>query len=467
MTQIPILNGIYSGDGPELRSSYPVNMVPVPKDSGISQGYLRPADGIVGSGTGPGIGRGGINWNGRCYRVMGSDLVGVGPTGNTATFGHITGTDQVSMTYSFDRLAIAADGKLYYYDGVTLDQVTDPDLGTCLDVIWIGGYFMTTDGTSLVVTELNDPFSVNPLKYGSSEADPDPVLALKKLRNEAYAINRYTIEVFDNVGGSLFPFQRVEGAQIQKGCIGTHACCVYMEAIAFLGSGRNEPPGIYVGVNSTINKISTQEVDTILTGYTEAELANVLLEARVDRNNQYLLVHLPDRTMIFDGAVSAAAGGPVWFTHVTATIGFEQYRAKDFVWCYDKWLVCDPQTPAFGYMTQDVGTHWGQKVRWEFGTIIIYNGGRGAIFFELELVSLTGRINLNEEPRISTSYSIDGETWSQEKSIPVGKRGNRSQRLVWRRQGLMTNWRIQRFRGDSSAHLSFIRLEAQLEPLTV
>jgi len=29
----------------------------------------------------------------------------------------------------------------------------------------------------------------------------------------------------------------------------------------------------------------------------------------------------------------------------------------------------------------------------------------------------------------------------------------------------MGNWRIQRFRGDSQAHLSFARLEAQLEPL--
>jgi hypothetical protein len=29
----------------------------------------------------------------------------------------------------------------------------------------------------------------------------------------------------------------------------------------------------------------------------------------------------------------------------------------------------------------------------------------------------------------------------------------------------MRNWRIQRFKGDSQAHLSFVRLEAQIEGL--
>ena len=65
--QIPILNGIYTDNSPNLRTSYPVNLMPVPKKSGISNGFLRPADGLVANGTGPGVDRGGINWNGVCY----------------------------------------------------------------------------------------------------------------------------------------------------------------------------------------------------------------------------------------------------------------------------------------------------------------------------------------------------------------------------------------------------------------
>ena len=464
--QIPILNGIYADNGPDLRTSYPVNLVPVPKKSGISAGFLRPGDGIVGNGTGPGVDRGGINWNGVCYRVMGTKLVTVASNGAVTVLGDVGGpvNTLVTMDYSFDRLAIASGGRLYYWNG-TLTQVTDPDLGIVLDVVWVDGYFMTTDGTSLVVTELSDPTQVNPLKYGSSEVDPDPVVALLKLRNEVYALNRNTIEVFDNVGGDFFPFQRIDGAQVQKGVIGTFGCCVFVEMIAFLGSGRNEEPGIYLGGNATAQKISTQEIDQLLLNYTEAQLATVKLEARNDRAHQHLYVHLPDRTIVYDAAASAELGEQVWFTLTTSTVGFSQYRARNLVWAYDKWLIGDPQSNAIGYLVDNIGTHWGQIVRWEFGTLIVYNESNGAIFNELELVSLTGRVALGVDPIITTSYSVDGVAWSQDRPLRVGTTGNTTKRLAWLQQGHMRNWRIQRFRGDSQAHLSFVRLEAQIEPL--
>jgi hypothetical protein len=466
--QIQILNGIYTDNGPDLRTSYPVNMVPVPKQSGISAGFLRPGDGIVANGTGPGIDRGGINWNGVCYRVMGTKLVTVAGNGSVTVLGDVGGpvNTLVTLDYSFDRLAIASGGRLYYWNSALgLVQVTDPDLGVVLDVVWVDGYFMTTDGEFLVVTELSDPTQVNPLKYGSSEVDPDPVVALLKLRNEVYALNRNTIEVFDNVGGEFFPFQRIDGAQVQKGVVGTFACCVYVDTIAFLGSGRNEAPGIYIGANATAQKISTQEIDELLLDYTEAQLAQVKLEARNDKAHEHLYVHLPDKTLVYDAAASQELQTQVWFTLTTSTAGFSQYRARNLVWAYDKWLVGDPQSSSIGYLVDNIGTHWGQIVRWEFGTIIVYNEGNGAIFNKLELVSLTGRVALGVDPIITTSYSVDGMAWSQDRGVRVGTIGNTTKRLAWFQQGHMRNWRVQRFRGDSQAHLSFARLEAQLEPL--
>ncbi len=463
--QIPILTGIYTDNGPDFRTAYPVNLVPTPVSNGLSDGYLRPADGIVASGTGPGLDRGGINWNGACYRVMGTKLVTVASNGTVTTLGDVGGSGLVVFDYSFDRLAVTSDGALFYWNGSTLTQVTDPDLGTVVDFCWVDGYFLTTDGEFLIVTELTDPTQVNPLKYGSSEVDPDPINAIIKLRNEVYALNRYTIEVFDNVGGDFFPFARVEGAQIQKGAIGTHGSCVFAEAIAFLGSGRNESPAIYIGANATATKISTTEVDKVLQQFTESELAGAKLEARNDQSHQYLYVHLPDRTFVYDLASSQATRQPVWFTLTSATAGFSQYRARNLVWAYDQWLVGDPASASVGYLTDATGTHWGATVRWEFGTAINYNGGQGAIFHQLELVALTGRVALGADPSVATSYSVDGETWSQPKTISAGKIGDRKKRLVWFKQGHMRNWRIQRFQGTSDAHLSFARLEAQVEPV--
>jgi hypothetical protein len=107
--QIPIASGIYTDTSPAIRTSYPVNMVPVPVDSGISEGFLRPGDGIVQNGTGPGVDRGAINWQGVCYRVMGTKLCSIASNGTVTVLGDVGGTNLVTFDYSFDRLAIASD----------------------------------------------------------------------------------------------------------------------------------------------------------------------------------------------------------------------------------------------------------------------------------------------------------------------------------------------------------------------
>lgn len=463
--QIPVLSGIESDENSELRSRYPRNMVPVPKQNGVSEGYLRPADGIVELATGPGIDRGAINWKGICYRVMGSKLISLSESYSVTVIGDVGNGGQVTFDYSFDRLAIASNQRLYYWDGTTLSAVSDPDLGVVIDFIWVDGYFMTTDGTNLVVTELNDPFSVNPLKYGSSEADPDPIKAIKKLHNEPYALNRYTTEAFQNIGGENFPFQRIEGAQIQRGTIGTHTCCVYLEALAFLGGGRNEAPAIWLGANGNSTKISTREIDILLQAYTETELSTALMEVRVEKTHQTLYLHLLNETVAYDAIASQAVGEPVWHVLTTSMVGNEQYAARNLVWCYDRFIVGHASLAKIGYLTLSLASHWGVEVGWDFDTVILYNASKGAIVYQLELVCLNGRAAIGVDSTVWTCYSLDGEVWSVERAVIAGRSGNRNRRIAWFNQGMLRNWRIQRFRGTSETMLSVLRLEAELEGL--
>lgn len=464
--QLPILSGIYTDSDTRFRTSYPRNLRPIPKATGISDGYLAQAEGIVEFATGPGVDRGGIRWNDVVYRVMAGKLVSVSSNGTVTQIGDIDGTDYVKFDYSFDKLAINGGEKLYLYDGSTLTQVTDVDLGNVLDVIWVDGFFMTTDGEFLVVTELNDPFSVNPLKYGSSEADPDPVKALLKVRNEPHALNRYTIEAFDNIGGDLFPFQRIDGAQIQKGVVGGRACCLFMGAIAFVGGGRNEQVSVYVGANGSAIKIGTSEIDQILSGYSDVTLEFVVAENRNFDSHDLLYIHLPDRTLVYDGAASKELQQQVWYELTSATAGLGRYRARGHVWCYDKWIAGDPTTSKLGYLVDARSDHYGAINGWEFSTPIVYNESRGAVFHSLELISLTGRI-AGVDPVVWASYSLDGMEWSAEKPRPAGKYGERNRRIAWLQNGIMRQRRMQKFRGTSDAHIAIARLEAELEPLNV
>lgn len=463
--QIPILSGIYADENSDFRTSYPRNLIPVPKENGLANGYLRPAEGIKHFADVGGVDRGGINWNGECYRVCGSKLVKISSDGSIVELGDVGTGGYCNFDYSFDYLAINSGDHLYLYNG-SLKQVTDSDLGNVKDIIWIDGYFMTTDGEFLVITELNNPFDINPLKYGSSEVDPDPINALFKLRNEVYALNRYTIEVFDNVGGENFPFSRIEGAMATRGTLSPSTCCKFLDTIAFVGSNKNEPISIYLSANGSTQRIATREIEQILKTYTEVQLAQCLLESRIVDAHQWLYLHLPDKTLVYDASASEATSQQVWF-FLCSGFGEGRYLAQNHVWCYDKWIVGHPHQNKIGTLTNESGEHWGDVTEWSFNTSILYNESRGAIFHQIELVCLAGRTLFGLKPMICSQYSVDGENWSNERYIGAGTEGNRTKRLVWLQQGHMQNWRIQKFTGTSESRLSIARIEAQIEPLGV
>ena len=465
--QIPILNGIYADSVADYRTSYPINLIPVPKQTGVSEGYLRTAPGIESFSTGQGIDRGGINWNNVMYRVSGSNLIKVDSSGVVTVLGTIEGTLDVAMIYSFDDLGICSDGIAYLYNETDgLRKITDTDLGSVFDVVWIDGYWIYTDGEFLIQSELSDPSSFVTTKYGSSESDPDPITGVMKLRNELYALNRYTIEVFQNVGGNNFAFQRINGALVNVGCVGYRAKDYIADGIAVIGSPKNSPLGVYYVEGANSAKISTREIDQIIATYTEEELAqsanvaNVILDS-----HDFLFVYLPRHTMVWDKAASEAAQQPVWF-FLTSDIDFETpYRGTNPTYCYNKWIFGDTQGSNIGNWTFKKNTQYGNTIGWRFDTQFLYGESRGFIMHSMELVGLPGKSVLGTDPVIFSSYTKDGVTWSDEKLVSTGKTGEYNKRMVWRRLGASRLYRGIRFRGADTNIIAFARLEAEIEAL--
>ncbi len=436
------------------------------QQNGLSNGYLRPADGIVEFGSGaPGVDRGGIEWKGVLYRVMGTKLVSVDANGTITVLADVGGEGQVTLDYSIDLLAVLSGGILFYWNGTALSQLTpDTEMGPIIDFCWVDGYFFVTDGYLLGVTSISDPTVIS--YKATSEADPDEVISIQKFRNEVYAINRHTIELFNNAGlAGDFPFVRVEGAQLQRGGVGTYTSCIYLDAVAFVGGGRNEQVSVWLAAGANTVKIATREIDQILASYSEDVLSDVICETRFHDGLNHLYIHLPDRTLVYDGTASQIAQEAVWMVLSAGLVGNNQYRARNFVYVYDKWVCADATTARLGTTTQTLSSVWGELVGWQFDTQIFYNEGKGAIFHELELVALTGRVALGVDSTIYASYSADGMSYSQERGIKAGKVGEYAKRLTWMRNGRMADWRTYRFRGSSDAHMSMLRLDARLEPL--
>lgn len=465
MARIPLLSGIVTTETAEFRQSYPVNLEPVILDTGIADSYVRSIQGAEQLTAGnPGLCRGSIVWNDVLYMVMGSKLGSVSNAGVFTTLGDL-GNDglPVSLDYSFDYLSIGSASGLYYWDAVNgIRQVTDPDLGVVIDHIYVAGYNMTTDGENLVVTELNDPMAVDPLKYGSSETDPDPVVGLALLRREVYALNRFTIDVFENIGGNGFPFALNTGATIPKGCVGRRAKCLFADTFALVGSGRGEALGVYQAGGGQVVKLSSEEIDRQLREEPNPE--NIICERIVDGDEQKLFVHLSDRTLIFYALASIKSKIPIWSVRRRGIAIDAEMRPRFFALAYGKWYCGDIASSAIGRLSSEIMSDFGEVNGWQLDTVMLYNESRGGIVHGLELTGLPGR---GAQGTIFFSRSLDGEIWGEEHFVTTGALGSRLQRLAVRPHWRMSNYMGLRMRGADNALAGFARLEAEIEGLAV
>lgn len=461
MPAIPLLGGVVGTSEAEFIESLPVNLEALVVDSNIAKGQFRAAAGAVDFATGPGVDRGGIVWNGTHYRVMGTKLVTVSNMGAVTELGDVGSGGPVHLDYSFDRLGINSGDRLYYWTGSSLIQVTDPDLGRVLDMLWIDGYFMTTDGTNIVVTQLSDPTAVDPLKYGSAEDDPDMCTGLIKFNEEAYVLGTHTIQVFRNVGGNGFPFSTILGATIPYGCVSATAKCLFGPSFAFVGSQRNESLGVYLAGNGNADKISTRVVDDLLAA--ETNPAGIVLQTVQSKDEERLLVHLSDRTLVFLLTASKVAGEPVWYQ---AQSGIDQpYRIRYPVEVGGRYIVGDANSAKLGVLDYTVATHFGELAQWRFETGMLYNESLGAIVHQLELVGLPGRQPFAASSEIFLSLSTDGQFWGQERALSLGASGARNRRLAWRPHVRFGNYLGLRFRGYGPGLPGFARLEGTFEAL--
>lgn len=450
--QVPILSGVTAKDG-TFAASFPVNMEPRAFPSGVSQGQLVTTRGAQEIVSGPGSDRGGTVWNGMHYRVMGANLVQIASDYTLTTIGDV-GNDYrtVGFDYGVDRLAIRSADTMFYWDGATLTHVSDPDLGIVKDMTWSDGYYVTTDGQYIVVTDLDDPTSIYPTRYGSAEEDPDMITGLLRYNEEIYALGRNSIQVLYNAGTTGFPFAVRQGSTIPFGCISASAKCLVAGTFAFVGGGRDEPLSVYVLSNGSATRISTREVDDLINAERSPEL--IELEARVFGEDRHLLVHLQDRTLGISLGVSNVGDQAAWFILQSGT--GQPYRPRRAVYCYGKHIVGDRDTSLVGILTDD-DSHFGQQPEWQFDAALVFNDGNPLLVNDVELF---GQFP-TQANAVFLSMSRDAVTWSRE----VARRmtGRRDERMRWPAGVRCPTMAAFKFRGKG--RYAFSRCEMTGEPL--
>lgn len=465
---VPIIKGdSIGGLETDYRDALPVNMYAVQRKILNANGYMLDYPGLSSYATGSGVDRGGI-YNERLgyqYRVSGNSLIRVNAFGVVNSLGTVTGSDQAAMPYSFNTQAVVANGNMYLYDPTNgFREVTDPDLGSPIDCVWVDGYYFLTDGEYIYHTDITDEESIDPLKFATAEFMPDPSLGLAKTQdNKVLVFGRYTLEYFVNAESSNFAFQRVATRAQKIGIVATHAKCEHGTNFYITGGRKDDGIFVYkVGLGDS-KKVSTREVDKVLSQYTEPDLVDMRMESRKDDNISFILIHLPNEVLCFNETIYSTLGAEyAWAILKSDVYGDTPYRGINSIFDAKagSWICGDKQDSTIGRIDDDVSTHYGENVE-----SIFYSP-----FMKLERMSIS-KVELETIPGNTTtddatvafSVTEDGKTYGKEYWLDYGSPNDYGQRFIIRRVGYVRDWMGFKFRSVSSSRMSFanMRVEAR------
>ena len=485
-TPLPIGFDFYQTESAPFSTKRCINWIPVVAESGAlsSQALFQPPglkqlvdSGFIGN-------RESVVADGVPYFVSGNTLFSMSESNVVTSHGTIAGSGTVSLaingknadTGSQFIVIVVPGGNAYAFATVTnvLTQITDPDFITSDTVVFKDGFFVfsASDGSVFFNSLTNDPLSYDALDRGTAEINADRIMAVHVNHNELFVPGRDTIELFQNVGGDGFPFQRINGANIQKGVHAKFSIVEFDNTFCFVGGGLNELPAVWkVTGSSSATKISTNAIDTEIQKFNEAEI-EASFATTYARHGQFLALftfeseRIPSRTFVFNATASAFLQQSVWFELQTG-VEDNRFRVQSIVQAYGKLIVGDQSTGIIGELDTDTLDYYGDEIFRQSTTSPFSNNG-SALFageFEATLQSGVGlTTGQGSDPQIRMKFSDDGgRTLKGPFRRSIGKIGEYGHRSVWRQQGRFPVARTIELTITDKVRANLIRLAATPE----
>lgn len=480
MPKIPldITDGFYVSDSLPLSAQRCVNWFPVvPQAKAESPKALFPTPGLKEfANTADGVNRGSWEMGEIGFFVSGNTLYEVRENGIILQRGTVEGSGQVSMADNGRYLVIVVPrGRSYAYDSefTLFQQITDVDFIKSDSVTFKDGFFVfsSSAGDVFFNSLLNDPLSYDALDFGSAEISSDRIVSVFTNHNELFVIGLETVEVFQNVGGVGFPFQRIPGANMIKGSHALFSPIEFDNTFMFVGGGKNELSAVWRATgSSTVAKVSTSAIDNAIQKYTKQEIKDSFswtysLGGNFFAGFTFESDVIGSKTFVYDATASTLTGNSVWHERQTGK-NDNRWRVNSILFVYGKLLVGDQFDGRIGEIDKDLFTEYGNVIVRKRISQPFTNNDTPMFNHEIQLTMEAG-VGLTSgegsDPQIRMSYSDEGGrpgTFSSEFNRPYGKKGKFNMLPTWRRQGDVNRHRVLQFETSEPVKSVIIKLTA-------
>lgn len=376
------------------------------------------------------------------YVVSGGTFYSVALSGAvTALGGTVTGTNIVSMADNGTQIAIVNGVNGYIWSQVGGFQViSDPNFHPANTVTFFDDYFVFDwAGTNkFFISSPLDGTTYSGLDFASAEVNSDFVIATVNQQENLLIFGERTIETWYDSGAVDFPFLRVNGGTIERGCGAAQTIIKEDNAVFFLGDDL-----IFYRLGGIqLQRISTHAIEAAWQQYATASDAFAF-------------------SYSFDGhkfiSVTFPTGNATWHYDIASGLWHEResldmnlrnlgrWRGCTHARCYNQDFIGDAFSGKIGTLSSTSFTEFGNQMQMLLVSPPLHND-RKRIFvpvFEIDIETGVGlATGQGSDPQLMLDISRDGgrsygnlQLWNS-----MGKIGAYQQRLRWLRLGQARSW---------------------------
>ena len=386
-------------------------------------------------GTGP-I-RGMHVMGGVLYVVSGTTLYSVDSLGNaTALGGAVGGNGYVCMSDNGTQVLIVNGVHGYVYTAASGFQIiNDSNFHAATSATFFDNYFVLSwDGTNkFFISNSLDGTTYSGTDFASAEVSPDFVLSIVNQQENLLIFGGTTIETWYDAGTVNFPFQRIDGGTVERGCAAALTPVKEDNSVFFLGDDR-----IFYRLDGTIpRRISTHAIEDAWQGY--GVISDSYCFSYTFEGHKFIIVTFPtaNATWVYDIATGLWHERVSWDENGNS---YGRWRGSCAATIYNKILIGDAYSGNIGYLDNSAFTEFGNTMQALMIGPVIHQDRRRVFHtrFELDMEAGVGAtVDPGSNPQAMLDWSDDGgrnfcrpQRWTS-----LGKIGAYTQRLRWLRNG--------------------------------
>jgi hypothetical protein len=351
-------------------------------------------------------------------------------TGVATSIGTVAGTLRMSAEGTEDVVVLARGTTAYTCDGSALSAIVFPDSKNVYAIDYLAGYFLFCSELGRFYWSAVGGTTVDALDYATAESQPDTLLTLKVIGDELWLFGRTSIEPWQPTGDLDLPFQRIGGRIFGIGVTGRETVQKFslqgIDKVCWVGTDRR----IYI-TDPNPTEVSDFGMVERLKGVTDPTL--LYATTATDSGHDFYIVHLTD------GLGSWALDLQTRCWSEWESNGKANFRgAVSTLLPNNATVLGDDTSNVLWELTTDERLDGADVMIQEFPGLLAVPGAPTRCNNVVLGVTTGLNPDPDADPMMSMEMSDDqGETWTDPKPQPLGRQGQRVNRVMWPRLGML------------------------------